>query len=504
MFDYLKRRPMLLCALMVSAVSVMGIYAEKALLCFCPLILLAIFVMLYKSVKGEIVLSFILVLLVGVSTLFATKNVNSTAALDGSICTGEFIVVEEPVNHGDYYSVTLEAVDCNLLDKGAKIAASYSRGDFHLAERMTATIELKTLEKYESKYSFYSNGIFHKGYIEKFKFMGNDDTVLSAVGKIRDYIKREIFKYYGTGEAATMLALITGDRSYFTNDFYSNVKASGVAHVMVVSGMHLSIIVSFVLMFTNKLFHNRYFKALVILFVTLAVMTICGFTMSIMRAGVTYVFMALALVLGRESTPENTLGAAVSMILLFNPLAIMNVAFQLSVLSTFAILCVALPVGDYIAKCELIKSKALNSVLSLVLISISALIFTAPVVIYIFGYISNVSIITNLLIDSPSSLAMSLCVLGFIIPPLKPILFFLSNVIVSYMNFVINFFGSLPFATTDTPRPLAFVTVIIIVAILWILIACKNKINVIKLNEIRLKKHNERGKLKWQSSPNKP
>ena len=150
---------------------------------------------------------------------------------------------------------------------------------------------------------------------------------------------------------------LTGDKSYFTDTFYSNVKSAGVAHVMVVSGMHLSIIIALALYFANKLFYNPYFKALVICIVTLAVMAVCGFTMSIMRAGVTYLLMALALVLGRENTPENTLGAAVSIILLCNPLAIRSVAFQLSVLSTFAILVVAIPVIDTLREQKIIKNK---------------------------------------------------------------------------------------------------------------------------------------------------
>lgn len=499
MFDFLKRRPMLLCAVASGAVSVVGIYAERVLFCLCPLILLLILVMLYKSVRPQIVLSAILVLLIAISTIIATRKVDNAVLLDGSDCNGEFVVVEEPVNHGDYYAVTLEVVESDALNKGDKISAGYNNGDFHISDRIIATLDLRSMDDYKGKYSFYSNGIFYNAYIEDFKLVGNGDAVLSVVDKIRNYIKDEIFKYYGKGEAATMLALITGDKSYFTNDFYGNVKASGVAHVMVVSGMHLSIIVSFALWFTNKLFYNRYFKAAVVLLVTLVVMTICGFTMSVMRAGITYIIMALALILKRESTPENTLGAAVSIILLFNPLAIMNVAFQLSVLSTFAILCVALPVYDYIQKQEFIKSKAANSVLLSVLISLFALVFTSPVTIYIFGYMSNVSIATNLLIGTPASFAMGFCILGFLIPPLKPFLFFISDVIVLYMNAVINFFGSLPLATTNTPAWLAFAAVILIVAILWILIACKNRINMIKLREIRLKKRSERGKLKWQS-----
>jgi hypothetical protein len=70
--------------------------------------------------------------------------------------------------------------------------------------------------------------------------------------------------------------------------------------------------------------------------------------------------------------------------------------------------------------------------------------------------------------------------------------------VVKYINFVINYFGELPFATIKTPKWLAFVMVGVIVLILWLLIACKEKQNVLLLREMRFKKYVERGKFKWQ------
>ena len=100
------------------------------------------------------------------------------------------------------------------------------------------------------------------------------------------------------------------------------------------------------------------------------VSAVCGFTMSIIRAGVTYILIALSLVLGRSNTPANTLGAAVSLVLLNNPYAIFNVAFQLSVLSTFGILVVAVPCIDFIKENEYVKNKVLFYLISSSLISI--------------------------------------------------------------------------------------------------------------------------------------
>ena len=362
--------------------------------------------------------------------------------------------------------------------------------------------EIKEVEKiigYKFKNSYYSEKIFVNGYIKEFIDTGENDEILAVVDKVRKHIKSKILKYYDFSEGATVMALVTGNRSYFTDDFYSNVKSAGVAHVMVVSGMHLSVMVALFLFLSNKFFYNRYLKAITIFVVTVVLTAICGFTMSILRAGITYLLLALALIINRESTPENTLGCAVTVILFSNPFAVFNIAFQLSVLSTFAIIVVALPITEYVSQNGIIKSKILLSLFSAVLISISALIFTAPVTVYFFGYLSNVSVVTNLLISAPASVAMILCVLGFLFPFAEGLLFYLSEIIVSYMNAVINYFGSLPFAITILPKYTAFIFLAVIITVLWILLACKKRKSMLKLKEIRAKKSKERSKrIKWR------
>ncbi len=500
MRDFLLKRPMLLSAICGSAVSVIGIYTEKVLLCFCALILVLFFFMVYKRIKTELLFAVSIIFVVAISTVFAANSAQTMKKFDQNTCSGRFVVADEPVNHGDYYTSTFEVLNSDTLKSGTKIAVTYYEGEIKFSKIIEAQITLKSMDDSKYKYSYYSQNIFLKGIAREIKITGETEMVLDGLGKVRNYIKGNILKYYGKQESATMLALLTGDKSHFTNRFYSNVKASGVAHVMVVSGMHLSVIVSLFLYAVKRFVYNRYLKALTVVLVTLGVMFVCGFTMSIIRAGITYLFLALSLLLNRESTPENTLGSAVCTILLLNPFAIMNIAFELSVLSTFAILVVALPVCEFICEKGIVKSGILTATVSSCIISISALIFTAPVTIYVFGYISNVSVVTNLLISLAVTVAIYLCIIGFLVPFLKPIIFGMSTIVVRYINSVINYFGSLPFATTNLSKFAAVFAGILIIALLWILVACKNRKDMLKLEEIRLKKYNEGGgKIKWQS-----
>jgi competence protein ComEC len=164
------------------------------------------------------------------------------------------------------------------------------------------------------------------------------------------------------------------------------------------------------------------------------------------------------------------------------------------------ILVVASPCIEFVERKQYINNKFLFGVFSASLISISATIFTAPVAIYYFGYISNVSLITNLLVCTPATVALCLAVLGIIFVPFGKVFFLLSEIIVKYVNAVINYFGSLIFAATDLPFFAVYFAVGIIIILLCVLLACKKRLNVLKLTEMNNKRIKEGGgKIRWRS-----
>ncbi len=487
MLNFLKGRPMLLAAIVTSVISVITLYSEVTLFILAIACIGIIFYMIYKRTRGELIFAVLLILAVTVSGYLTAGKAKTFEGYGDVLISGDFVVTEKPQNHGDYYSVVLETINSDNLTKGEKIRVNYYNENLEFSEIIKATVSASGINEKAYKNSNYSQEIFLKGYIKESELTGKKDVALSTVGEIRKFIRTKIFENYKSEEAATIMALVAGDKSYFSDEFYDNVKSSGVAHVMVVSGMHLSIIVSMFLYIINKFFYNRFLKALIIVFVTISVMAICGFTMSVLRAGVTYILMALALALNRENTSENTLGFAVCLIYLVNPFAVFSLSFQLSVLSTFAILVVSIPVINFVKEREIVKKKAFLWVFSSVVTSISALIFTAPVTIYQFGYISCVSVITNLLISIVTSYAMIFCVLGFIFPVLLVPFSFISETLVTYINAVINFFGSLSFATVKTPEFVIIIPIILIITVLLGLVACKVRYDMVKLKEIEIK-----------------
>ena len=438
--------------------------------------------------------------LVCLSTLNEIENLRNFA---GKEVTANIIFTETEYKSSAYYRSRCEVIGNSVLPKGTKLTLWHEPADVDSGYIFEAKISLEKIDE-EYKAMNYSEEIYLCGNVKSLEKTDKYDGIMRAVDSVRQYIKRTLFGGMSFDSASTMCAVAFGDKGYFSVEFYNNVKASGVAHVMVVSGMHLGILVGLALYIAEKFIYNPKLRALIMYLVVIMLTSVCGFTMSILRAGITYIIMGVGLLFNRYYTPENALGGAVVIILLSSPFAVFSVSFELSVLSTFGILAVALPVCRYISEKRSKTPKFIRNIFNTAVISLSAMLLTLPVVIKVFGYVSTVAVVTNLLITFAVTLALSITVVALIVSLLFPnmgkLILSLSDLIVKYINLVINFMGGLPFATAEVPTYFWIFAVLLIFCVFWLLLACKKRNNMIKLKEINQKVIKERGSVKkWQS-----
>lgn len=503
MRDYLLKRPMLLSAIICCVIVISGYYSIYLLFCEAVLLTAAVVFMISRKASGVHIFAVLPAFLVIISVCFTLYNISRAENLAQKSCEAEFTVCETPFNSNGFSYTTIEITESDLLKKGDKLLLFAKPDALKVGGHYKAMLSLSKIEDSFRQQSF-SEKVYLTANAHDIKHLTyNDDFILTAAESFRGYIRTTLFKYTDYNEAATLCALIFGERKFFSDTFYTNVKLSGVSHIMVVSGMHLTIFVMIVTFLIHKLIYNRRVIAIFMLLAVLFMTVLCGFTQSMLRAGVTYIIAAIALIINKANTPENTLGAAFSVICIASPFAVFSIAFQLSFLSTFGILAVATSIINYVREKETIKSKALLTVFSSLTITLSALLMTLPVAIYNFGYISMVSVIVNLLISTAVTVAILLSLLGIIaaaiIPPLAEFIFSVCNLITKYINGTINFFGELPFAAISLPRYTAFIAIILIILTFWALLACKTRRDMLKLEELNKKIITEGGRrLKWR------
>jgi len=493
---YIKRYPMVAAALLSVCLVILSFkFSSVSLFLVAGLILLFFGLLIFK-ISGRYLFILFCTIIVGISMLASLNHIDTLNSYADFKTNGEFIVIEKPQSYGESsYSFTVKTKNAESIETGEKMLVRYNgnRAEMlKLGDIISFDSEITNMADRYNRLSFYSNGIYLETYIYDFEVSeAGGDRLYSFMGNLREYISDFLFDNLSYDEAATLCALTSSDRSFMSDFFYGCVKSAGVAHVMVVSGMHMSIVMTFVTKIVEKLFYNRFIKALILVSVVAFMSVLCGFSASILRAGVTYLFIALSFIVNRPNTSCNNLGSAVTLLLMFNPLLIFNVGFILSLLSTFGVLVAAPMLTNALKMLLKTENRVAVYIIENICISIGAMVMTLPALVYYFGYISVVGIIANLLISLAVTYALNITAVALIIKPISLVASRLvllpAAIITKYINSVIIYFGTSPFATVDIPRKVSVICILLAILILILLLACNYRNSVLKLKKMEMK-----------------
>lgn len=195
-------------------------------------------------------------------------------------------------------------------------------------------------------------------------------------------------------------ALLLGDRSGIDYETNTAFKISGISHIIAVSGLHVTILFTLV----NMLCFKRRGLVALLGIPTLALFAaVAGFSPSVTRACIMQCLMILAMLFNREYDGPTELAFACLVMLVFNPLVITAVSFQLSVGCMIGIFLFQKKINDWMceklgcgSKDHFVKSK--RWIAGSVSVTLSAMVLTTPLVAYYFGAVSLVGVLTNLMV----------------------------------------------------------------------------------------------------------
>ena len=477
------KRPMFCGALIAIACIIISYINNKTtLLCGVGLICFLLMILTDK-IDMKKLSAFVAATLVFISLLNTSKTIDRIDKLNGEVIT-ETLDITDVKRTDNYCSVTGSIISGNTLPKSTKLVlyvdSSYS--GITMGDRVTCNIKITTISKRENKTYYYSKGVYAIGYLERVIERHSDNIFLRRAGNIKRYVKMNIAATMKEENAATLLGITIGDKDMFNQMFADNVRRTGVSHVMVVSGMHLTIILGALFWFLDRICYNSYVRFIISFIAIAFIVSICGFTLSIIRAGLMFFFMALAPLVKRDSDSINSLGTAIIIISIFCPFAILNVGFQLSALATFGIIYIVPFIESHLT----VKNPILRDIILSLSVTLSATITTLPISIYHFGYVSLVSPITNILISFAVTYALCIGIIGILLRKFE-FLRFVSNIvlavceaIVSYINYIINTLGSWPLVAISVGKVAFYISLLFAVSVLLFIYTCKNNENLLK------------------------
>ncbi len=280
--------------------------------------------------------------------------------------------------------------------------------------------------------------------------------------------------------AALANGMLLGIESGIPDDLNAAFVAAGVSHVIVISGSNIVLLSGVLMGALSRLLGKRRAVWPVMMGIALYVLLV-GADPPALRAGLMGILYVLAVFLGRQNTAYVSLCASALLMTALNPLALWDGGFQLSFAATLGLTLFASPIkaGFRHALARWLPAKrgqqATGFLNDALIMTLAAQVLTLPLLVYNFGRLSLISLLTNFLIlpAQPPIMAggMATVILGLIWEPLGRVLAVIPWLFLTYTTAVVRLAASVPLASVETGRfgraaALAYLLVLLAV-ILW-------------------------------------
>ncbi len=328
-----------------------------------------------------------------------------TDEFDGKAVQFSGMIISEPKTSGTTTSFTVRTDKVNGEKKNIKILVSSSYTEpANIYDRIEGKAKLSSVFEYGYGYSSYygARKIFLSTYINpnydsEYKIIPCDKRPFYAVfSDMRRTASNTFEKYLSYDEAKVCTAVITGDRQYLSDEVYDNFRKLGISHILVVSGMHLSIIAGIVRLVTRKFSKSRKVSAILELVFVWGFALMTGMGFSVIRAAVMLSLSTIAWALYEKADSIESLGLA-GMILCLDPLNVGDIGLLWSFSCTLAIMLFSQPIEKYL-RSKFEPYRGIKTITSPISASVSASIGSLPFLIFYVGSVSPYMIVINILL----------------------------------------------------------------------------------------------------------
>jgi competence protein ComEC len=190
-------------------------------------------------------------------------------------------------------------------------------------------------------------------------------------------------------------ALMFGYKNELDKELRQSFANIGAGHVLAISGLHFSIIfgmIYFLLSFQGNSPRGRFIQQVTVLPLVWGFAFMTGFSPSVVRAALMLSLWGIGNLFFRKTFTLNTIAVAAFFMLLYNPLYLFDVGFQLSYLAVISIILV----NPYLVRLYETRNPIIGYIWDLCCVSVSAQIGVLPVSIYYFHQIPLLFLLTNL------------------------------------------------------------------------------------------------------------
>lgn len=372
----------------------------------------AIYVLLGLTIVTTVVsrwvkeLRFVAVIFIGITAglgwfhVYNNIYLQSARELDGQTVKYEVIVRD--------YSYDTDfgaAVDGEIFVDGRSYQVRvYLDGDYHVepGNRLVGKFRFRFTSTDGSEEVVYhrSQGIFLLAYqegnvvVERFW----SEPLIGKVPQWRSKLLDVIDEIFPEDVSGFCKALLLGDSDELDYETSTAFTLCGIRHVVAVSGLHVSMLFGLIYLLSAR---KRVLTAIIGIPVLVLFSALVGFTPSVVRASILQILMMLAMLFEREYDQPTALSFAALVMQVVNPLVVASVSLQLSFGCMTGIAMLSQRIKEWLLDKKRLghfASRWAKPLASSLAVSLSAMVFTTPLVAIHFGVVSLISVVSNLLI----------------------------------------------------------------------------------------------------------
>lgn len=347
-------------------------------------------------------------------------------------------VLKSSSYHDKYIIDLLEVDNANVVGKSLLNIQKHSltkplKVDAIFVSKTAFEDVFKPLNPNQFNYKSYleKKYIYHQLFASEaslFKVTSTSKTIFGVTNSIRNHINTKLKLYdFKPDELAIINALLLGQRQDLSEEVYASYTNAGAIHILAISGLHIGIILlilEFIFKPVSRLKHGKLINAIVLIGILWSFAIIAGLSASVTRAVTMFSIVAIAKNLNRPTNIYNTLAISMLIILLFKPLFLFDVGFQLSYLAVLSIVTI----DPLLYKLWKPKHKLVNIYWHTFTVTISAQLGIIPLSLYYFHQFPTLFFVSNLVI---------IPLLGFILG------FGISIIILAVLNILPQFLATI-------------------------------------------------------------
>ena len=218
---------------------------------------------------------------------------------------------------------------------------------------------------------------------------------LRLMAAVREHYKESMKQVMSNEDASAIFAMLFGGYEGLKPELTESFRITGIVHILSVSGSHMSLLAATTAYLCNFFRLRRSIKLLIGLIVISSYSILSGFLFPVIRSA----FMGFLVFFATSSNTYNkdsrrSLTLIALFILLYSPLALFHISFQLSFLATAGIIYWAQSIKSYFSN----KLKCPSFIAMSISCTISAVVFCQPIIAWYFNQLSISSLLSNIIV----------------------------------------------------------------------------------------------------------